>query len=578
MILYLVGYITGEYRVELNEPAPSLSIEFKRRSNDNPYTVEGFYTHVRVEQPGWNRPLLNSFVPCRKSAKNEIAACIHRFGSKNLNQRPARMRHFVDYCKHFIHAIPNLHDSDVPEYKKWLSDSSYTGSRKEYFRRLRSTIEMINRKTYQSDSFIKLEGYEKPKQPRAINSYSDVSKTLLGPIVKAMDKKLFTLKYFVKGTNPRDWPKKMFELFGHNPVLNTDFKSFEAHHHGQFAYIGYYYMMHMTRNLTASRELRKMIGDLIMGRNDIKFRCCNVAVDQRLMSGALWTSSMNGLLNLLLMSYMSLCAQHPNLTGQQLFEKLADFTGLVEGDDGICLDVDIPDVLKDELGLRLKWEKYKDYSSAGFCSIYCSMGSDAVMKEPLRVIRDIYLLDPKYLGLSVVKKLSLLRCKALSIAYAYPGAPIVTAVCHHILSRTRSLDVRHLVAVLDARTKENVEKALEFRWKDLLVWPTMEDRRVAERNFKISLDEQYRIEEKFMAAGDVVELDMLSYADDDMLDHAIAHIMEDPKSMGKPREDYVDPLISKIFSTGRLDASIRVRRREVIPSHFFEYTFGENVS
>jgi hypothetical protein len=470
---------------------------------------------------------------------------------------------FSVYVKCFVRKkIEILKDSDVPDFEEWLEGTPYSGKRKEYFRKLRDDFRNERFGDLgKVESFIKHEGWAKPKCPRAINSYSDLSKTILGPIVKAIDKNLFKLKYFVKGTNPREWPEMMRELFGDRKVQVTDFTSFEAHHRGIFADLVYYWMAHSIRGMQDAKQIRAVLRQLVLGRNHITYNCTNVEIDQRLMSGAMWTSSANGFLNLMLMSFMTLRTLHPNVASEKLIEKIDDFVGKVEGDDGICLDVGIKEQMGIDLGCKLKWERKRNFAGAGFCSIFCDYESNAVMKDPKKVLREMFMLDPKYVDLKPTKKMALLRCRALSYAYCFPGSPIVSIIAKHVLRRTRSIDVRPVLGALEARQREFVEEASHKKWEQLFEEITPSARIIVQEEFGICVQEQLRIESAFNGQRDTVVCDLLAYVSDEMLDHSLSHITDNPlKAYNKPL-NHLPQIIKDICAEGFGESQQKNKRR-----------------
>ena len=77
----------------------------------------------------------------------------------------------------------------------------------------------------------------------------------------------------------------------------------------------------MVRCLPGAKVLKDLVCYLMGARNECSFKHVHASVDERLMSGALWTSSANGMLNLLLSSYISARTVLPNaaiVTGKQI--------------------------------------------------------------------------------------------------------------------------------------------------------------------------------------------------------------------------------------------------------------------
>jgi hypothetical protein len=462
--------------------------------------------------------------------------------------------HFVAditrFAKKFIkRKLPQITDLEVEDFEDWINNSNYPGPRRRYLLQLLREIKRIDSDVTDVEGFLKFEGYMKPKQARGINSYTDLSKCLLGRLIKAVDKKWFSLPYFVKGSNPRSWPDELFKRFGLGSVLTTDFTSFEAHHRDKFAEIIAFAFEHTLEKITGFRYLKLMIKALVLGKNKIKFPICDILVLQRLMSGALWTSSANGLLNLIIMMYLYLKSKYPQVDGADLIDFIEEFVGLVEGDDGICANTGMDDDLPSKISVILKWERHENYSTAGFCSIYCGVGSAFVVKDPLKILSSVGVHPMKYHGLRKSKLDALDRCWALSHAYAFPGCPILSSVCRWILDNTRTVDVSCILLKLDSRVHDHYIAGRQLmrqtrtpsdHYGDLFVPVTDESRDVVSRVFDFDHALQLEIEKAFNTTERVVYVDLDKYVDKQMLHHIYTHVVNDPRVYPPPLCAIVD--------------------------------------
>jgi hypothetical protein len=172
-------------------------------------------------------------------------------------------------------------------------------------------------------------------------------------------------------------------------------------------------------------------------------------IDQTLMSGSVWTSSANGALNLLLLSYLTLRTKYQTCGSRELAGHFHEFRGCVEGDDGIAPDehTEYTSELIKQLGLKLKLEKHKNYTTASFCGIVKpSQDVDTICTDPTKIICDIFVLDSQYKNATQNKQLGLLRAKALSLLYQYQDCPIISPLCSAILAKTvgKSCDATRL--------------------------------------------------------------------------------------------------------------------------------------
>jgi hypothetical protein len=473
-----------------------------------------YFDKFSVHEPGLSRPLLKPFVPDPNDIGNEIASCVHRSCTKMGEIDGDRI--YV-YGKMFIEKVfQPLTTDEVVDFDTWLSNTPYSVKRRELFRKLRSSCSHIKSFDLICKSFIKNESYPKLKQARGINSYPDVVKALWGNIFHSIDKKTFLhgpdgpvapgRGYFLKGVDPRDWANILKSDFENHPVATNDFSSFEAHHRGVYAKLVHHWMMHMLRNCGMSHSYLATISRAVLGRNDLTFKHIHATVDQRLMSGAMWTSSANGVLNLIIMSYLVTDAQFPGRAPCELVSLARQhFVGRVEGDDGICAcPVKPSSGTMASLGLKLDFVRHEDASTADFCSIVCSTNDDTVLRDPVKFIRTFFAVPTKYKSRG--SALGLLRAKAMSLYYNYRNSPVVGKCCYNVLRQTRSVSVDGVSAELDTWSAQTFERALQYfrvNKDELRDCPDMHsthmaaNRAVVEKVFKVSVQHQLDIEAAF---------------------------------------------------------------------------------
>lgn len=464
-----------------------------------------------------NSPLLLPYIPDGQSVYNQITACVHRFGRSMPSSEPRIIEKFVSFAKSFItKAFNPILEKNLTSFNEWLQNSSYSGNRVEYLKKIRQSLIAHDPKMAESKSFIKWECYQEPKHARAINSYTDESKTLLGALFSDIDNSTFATKWFVKHTNPREWPILMRDLFGKSPVMETDFSSFEAHHRDEFCEVIIFWMMHMMRNV-GNNGIRRMLHKMVRGVNRTKFQSITAKIVQRLMSGAMWTSSANGVLNLCIMAFLNTITKHPGAPPEVLAElAIREFVGLVEGDDGISVDVDVDPKLIEDLGLDLKYKKQASYTDASFCGVVCDEKTLVSVTNPMKVLRNFFALPKKYVDAKDSTHLSLLRAKALSYKYNFNNCPIVGALCHRICDLTKSQSIERGLSEIDAWKRRFVQIA-----NDEKLWMKVPDvdpemRVLVHEHFGISPIRQMIIEEEIYASKDVIALtlhDLISPTD-----------------------------------------------------------------
>lgn len=546
---------------------------------------------ARITHPGLSIPDLAAFVPDLQCPLSATAAMCNRVGrdmpcssTSRGAEVSAAMGKFKSYASTFIKKhFPQITEDDVPSFDQWLDGSGYPGSRKRALRRLWADLKSVVPDHCKNKSFIKSEIYSTFKCPRAINSYTDESKVYLGPLMYAVDHAIFhgtsngpseTSKFFVKLTNPKTWPSRLAALFGDDPVVMTDFTSFEAHHRAEFAEIGATWIEHVISGLDDNRK--NMIRRMVLGVNVCEFKEITFKLDQTLMSGALWTSSLNGVLNLLAMSYLvSRTALGPDADAETLVAwTMRHYRGLHEGDDGICSLVGtcvekIDQHLINSLGFNLKIDYHKHYAEGSFCGIMSVSGSTDIVCDPIKIMRTFGYFDMKYSTSKKTKLLALLRARAMSYLHLYPNAPIVSALMWKVIQETKGIDERSAV-VHDMWKRKQIEVAIEhFKVSEAnLPHVPPELRMAVQRSFGNGLltsERQEIIEEQIYAAkGLNFKLDLSDFAvdsDTDAVDRFYVQTDEfyDEPAMGQ-NQHIVDICNNGLKSTKKNTLAQRITR------------------
>lgn len=547
------GYVVGDVNIKLRPPSEEMKLCVRRNfpKVSQPKRVGSFGNFCLIDSH-LKRPLLVPFIAHPSDLSNKIAACVHRFGCSMPQGDRSELSMFEEYaCAFICRNFTPLIAEDVPDFHEWLKGSSYSSGRQEYLRVIRNGKASLSSRDVASKSFIKWESYEEYKAPRAINSPDDFSKALLGPLVSASDKKTFKSKWFVKGTDPKDWPRKLRDLFGDSPVMETDFSSFEAHHRHTMSHVVKFWLMHMIRSCGVPNHLKRMICYMILGSNVTKFQGLTAKISYRLMSGAMWTSSSNGVLNLLILSYLTLRTKYPNQSPYALVE-LVDtcFTGVVEGDDGLCKSVGIPPVLIERLGLRLDMVEKGRYTEAGFCGIVCDEDTLTCVRDPKKVLRSFFLMPEKYASAKESVQHGLLRAKALSYKYNFNNCPIIGELCHMVCNSTRSLDPSRFTAELGWAGDHYLRESQALKMWRLPPIVSRSSRLLVEKHFNITVHEQLRIEAVLRAhvgCGRVL-IDLSSIVSDLDFKHALRYAVEGRGA--PPRPSAATGMIADIMYDG----------------------------
>lgn len=552
------GYREGFFAVKYRDPSPYLSIKMHQKvCVPQPVCVHG--PLGIFDQYG--QPQLTLLWPDIQDAGNQVAACVHRFGCDMPTPNKERISDYYLFSTLFIkHKLDPLRPEECKAFETWLELSKYDTKRKDMLAMLRERTDKLAEEVAKAKSFVKNEGYENPKAARGINSYSDASKALLGAIISDVDAKTFKMNYFVKGTNPRDWPKRLEQEFGCERVVETDFSSFEAHHRDEYSKVVHFWIMHMIRNVVDA-GLKRLISQLVKGANIVQFKHLTAVIKQRLMSGAMWTSSSNAMLNLTSICYMSLRSKYPNLTAEELIGHLDEFKGLFEGDDGIFVDMGISEQMRKDMGVNLDFHCVSEYGKASFCGIICCDGSEGVVTDPIKFIKKIFYLDKNYTKSKQTKQLTMLRAKAMSYLTSYAKCPIIGPICKHICDCTSGFDVSSARAETDWWHRDSLDLAIaEKPWnkpRSEFYLPEYHANRVlVSERFGVSIETQMRIERSIKPGVPAIYCDLSEFMTDDQVLFKHDHFGHALAATNRT------PIIENILRNG-------LARKKKIPKHMF---------
>jgi hypothetical protein len=218
------------------------------------------------------------------------------------------------------------------------------------------------------------------------------------------------------------------------------------------------------------------------------------------MSGEMCTSLGNGFSNLMFMLYT--CER----------KGCTDVEGVVEGDDGLFTMTGTPPTIEDfaELGLVIKLDRHTKLSTASFCGIVFDEDDKANITDPREVLASFGWGSKEYARSRPFKKMALLRCKALSYAYQYPGCPIIGDLAFSTLCLTdrahrekQFIDesgfgraTKKIIDRMNPWEREQLLEALAQNSKRSLryVPPRPGSRQLVEELYGIPLDHQLKIE------------------------------------------------------------------------------------
>jgi DNA-binding cell septation regulator SpoVG len=359
------------------------------------------------------------------------AGAAKRFACRPPNAEPELLKEILAFTEEYVNKnfTPLSPDTDT-SFETWLSQTNYSEKRKVQLREKWGRVTNPEDPIYgRVKSFGKLEDYLAWKQARAINSRSDEFKCAIGPFFKAIESEVYKNPAFIKHVPVSERPNyimKRLHMSGGRYVA-TDYTSFEALFTAEIMNsVEFVLYKYMSQHLADGAFFMRLCNDILAGTNRCGFRYFGGEVPATRMSGEMCTSLGNGFANLIFMEFV-------------MKKSNIKCVGVVEGDDGLFVimpDDEIDVSLFERLGLIIKLEIHLKISTASFCGIIFDEDDLANVTNPLDVLCSFGWLDPRYAGAKDSKHLALLRCKALSYAYQYPGCPVVQALAKYGLRLT----------------------------------------------------------------------------------------------------------------------------------------------
>ncbi len=427
-----------------------------------------------------------------------VAGVEKRFACKGPVPAKFRLRKLKRFVQRWLrqNLTPLGADADT-SFETWISNAPYPEWRKDELREVYDKLWDINdpEKRYTwCKSFIKQEVYPEFKHARGINSRTDQFKVTVGPIFKLIENEVYKHKAFIKHVPVAQRPDYIMEHVFQSGCryLATDYSSFEALFTDQIMKAVemqlYYYMV---QNLPEGMEWFEFISSVLTGVNVCVFKYFMAWIRATRMSGEMNTSLGNGFSNLMFALFILFLKGVPP----------ADVRVVVEGDDGlICLPKDLNITSEDfaEIGMKIKIVLHDRIETASFCGIIFDENDRQNVTDPLQQLATFGWVTSQYASASRKTKMALLRCKALSLAYQYPGCPILSALARYGLRVTKSYDVRRILEndrTMSQWNRERLEEAFINRHKIINTPVGRGTRLLVEEMYGIRVETQLLVEE-----------------------------------------------------------------------------------
>jgi hypothetical protein len=400
------------------------------------------------------------------------------------------------FCLKFLEPLPS--DSDV-SVETWLAKTNYTLGRKaDLLNKHEQIVDPFDYKNYNIDGFIKRERYNKYKYPRIIFSRKDKYKTLVAPIFNLIDKAVFSLPFFIKNVPHSERPKLIIDKLSQQGARyrSSDYESYEAHFkYIMFKSVGWVVYRYLTQKLPSHKAFMWYVTKVQAGYQFINMREFKMAIEDTRMSGDQDTSVGNGLYNLIGTLF---------LYYQNVGELAWDLKIFVEGDDGIhtILGQGITLQQYNSIGLTVKFEDSDQITNLSFCGIVMDSIDLINTTDPLEYIANFFWLDRKYYKSTPLKLASLLRAKAFSALFQYPGFPIIYPLALTVLEITGGADMKITRGMFSdnyshAKFKNNLRMYLRNPQMYNVNIP-MNTRGLVEEKYNIPIQVQLYLEDMFL--------------------------------------------------------------------------------
>lgn len=349
-----------------------------------------------------------------------------------LQRNRREMNRFYNFVHRYVRRYKPIPRRDISlEYMDtWLDESNYSLARKRVLKDyLVDYLHGRRKNMYLCSSFVKREIMLEMKEPRIINSRTDLFKAVVGPFIHEAEKTIYD-EHFVKGLTPPEIAVKLKQFCDGRVFSETDYTRFECSIDWRFIRIC---EKQLLDRLLANNPVILRHIHVAQRRSDLYYHWHRARLHMRggRMSGDMWTSSMNGFTNKMLMEYMLFRAQ-----------AVGDY--IVEGDDGvITADRPLDFGIAARLGFRLKIEHVHDINQMSFCGIHV-MPSGRPCPDPHKMAAKFGWVHLKrYFHPNTKRKkrgvMGLLKAKALSALYLAAGVPVIQELAVMVIRLTKGI-------------------------------------------------------------------------------------------------------------------------------------------
>jgi len=417
---------------------------------------------------------------------------------------------FQEFCafekrfrrKHFV----PLSSDTVLDHRKWLDSRPYPQAKKDsMWAEWEKFYGELTEKLLAFNAFAKDESYVKWALNRLICAPHDVAKIFFGPMIEAVEKQLYSSKWFIKKVPVVERPsfilamKEKLGLLAH--MSDSDFTSYECSFSKELKEgCELSFMSYMTEKVDSDGSWMTNFVKWVGTKTTLINKFFRITMDDvSRYSGESTTSAFNGYTNVVVHEFIA-------------FKTNQKVEFCVEGDDCLAFWEKSPpeESWYEKLGFAVKLGLHTELETTSFCGQVFAVEDMRVLTDPRYVLAGIGWLPSRYTHAKQSVKLSLLRAKAWSCGYQYQGCPILASLARYLLRVTRSHDARKAFEHLDLYKADMLREAMsnfDPTLPDELQVPVgLASRLLVERLYGIPVAVQRQYEEIFDKATVLSEL------------------------------------------------------------------------
>lgn len=416
-----------------------------------------------------------------------------RMAYKPVPYKKYKMKRFRKFVRKWLreNMTPISQEEDFC-FEEWLNSTNYEEWRKKELRAaFLNIVDQYEKKDGLSvhatvKYFVKEEWYPEYKHHRGIWARVDEFKCISGPFFKKVEEQLFKLKYFIKKIPKDQRAEYIMKIMGIDGVKfqTTDFTAYESHFKPFMMYnCEFELYKYMASCNPKAQKTVQFLFSVLAWANHVQNKYFTVVVKAKRMSGEMNTSLGNGFSNLMYLLFA--CEE----------EKIEFWGPVVEGDDGLlALSRDIPKKYFEDMGLNVKMETHENLSDASFCGLIFDPEELINIRDPRVPLVTCMWVPRKYTAASNDKIKGLIKSKAMSLMFEYPGCPILAVLGHKIFSLLADIPMyNHGENSHERRVLDNYYHRYES--SDVPIKKTgLRTRALMERLFGISIQAQLMIE------------------------------------------------------------------------------------